>query len=132
MSIGIRQDLVDCEIAICDMQNLDYFRENFDQTNFKDGYVNWLYESEPVIDRVRYYVVEDQGAYFARLFNPRMYGIVTQDILARKLYPIVLDKKSVDARANYQNKMLNTYIDRSSQIPVSSLVSNNCVIGPQT
>ena len=50
----------------------------------------------------------------ARLFNPRMYGIVTQDILARKLYPIVLDKKSVDARANYQNKMLNTYIDRST------------------
>ena len=38
---------------------------------------------------------------YSKLFNPKMYGIVTQDILARKLYPIVLDKKSVDARANY-------------------------------
>lgn len=77
-------------------------------------------------------MVEDQGAYFSRLINPRAYGIVTQDIISRKAYPMVVDKKSVDAKANYVNKMLNTYIDQSANIAVSSKVSNRSVIGPKT
>ena len=52
-SISIRQDLIDCEIAICTSEVLDHFGDNFDKSNFKDGFINWTYESEIIEHRIR-------------------------------------------------------------------------------
>lgn len=57
-SIVIRQDLVDCEIAICCSEVLDHFGDNFDKQNFKDGFINWAYESEIIEHRIRAFEVE--------------------------------------------------------------------------
>ena len=76
-SIEVRQDLIDCEIAICTLDVLQHFEDNFDKTVLKDGFINWLYGSDIIEDRVRAYLVEDQGAYFARIHNPRLYGVVS-------------------------------------------------------
>lgn len=54
----IRQDLIDCEIAICSQEVLDHFNDNFDKSSLKDGFINWLYESEIVEDRVRAFEVQ--------------------------------------------------------------------------
>lgn len=67
-----------------------------------------------------------------RILNPRSYYQVCQDVLKRRAYPLVIDKKSVDQKANYLYKMLNTYIEKTSTISISSTVSNDCVIGAQT
>ena len=72
----VRQDLVDCEIAICSHEVLDHFNDNFDKTNLKDGFINWMQESEIIEDRVRAFEVYQQGAYFAKISDPRVYGIV--------------------------------------------------------
>lgn len=131
ISMEVRSDLVDCEIAICTTEVLDHFTDNFDKSSLKDGFVNWLYESEIVEDRVRVFEVEQQGAYIARIHNPRMYGQVTQDILRRKAYPFVINKKSVAPGANYQYKMLNSYSDATCSIAISSHLSNGSVVGAE-
>ena len=48
ISMEIRQDLVDCEIAICDCQVLSQFADNFDKLSLKDDYINWLYETDVI------------------------------------------------------------------------------------
>ena len=132
ISMELRHDLADCEIAICSQEILDHFNDNFDKSTLKDGLINWLYESEIIEDRVRAFEVKQQGAYMARICDPRLYGIVTQDILQRKAFPFTIDKKSIDSKSNYQYKMLSTYIDKSASIAISSHVSNNSVVGLNT
>jgi hypothetical protein len=57
-SLEIRQDLVDCEVHICTEDVLNLFSDNFDKTNLKDGFINWLYESDVIEDRIRVYEVK--------------------------------------------------------------------------
>ena len=67
---------MDCEIAICTPEILDHFTDNFDKMSLKDGFINWMQESEIIEDRVRAYEIQEQGAYCARIINPRLYGVV--------------------------------------------------------
>ena len=97
---------------------MDHFEENFDKSDLHDGFLNWLNESEIIVDRVRIYQVNQQGAYCARIYNPRLYGVVSQDIISRKAYPFVIDKQSVDQKANYHYKMMSTYIDKTATVSI--------------
>ena len=45
--------------------------------------------------------MEEQGSYMARICNPRLYKVVTQDVIQRKVFPLVIDKKAIDPQANY-------------------------------
>lgn len=76
-SLEARMDLIDCEVAICAVEILDMFNDNFDKQSFKDGFINWLYQDETHEERVRAFEVKQQGAYFGRLIDPRSYGIIT-------------------------------------------------------
>ena len=81
---------------------------------------------------MRAFEIEQQGSYVARIFNPRSYFQVTQDIIKRRAYPLVIDKKSVDQNSRYQFKMVNTYIEKTSSVSISSTVSNDSVVGSKT
>lgn len=131
-SLEVRMDLVDCEIAICTLDILETFTDNFDKESLKDGFINWQQENEVIEDRVRAFIVMSQDAYFGRIFNPRTYAVVSNDIICRRAYPLVIDKKAVDPLADYQIKMPNIYIDRRAQTHVSSAILNNVIIGAQT
>lgn len=124
----LRHDLVDTEIAICSGHLLDIFNDNFDKTTLKDGLINWMNESEVMEDRTRAFEVQQSGVYMARLVDPRLYGIITQDILSRKAYPLVIDKAAVDSRGHYKFEMHNQYIDKSSTLDVTVNISNNVAI----
>lgn len=91
-----------------------------------------MQESPIIEDRIRAFEVNEQSAYFARVYNPRIYGIVNQDVIKRKVYPLVIDKKATDPNSNYVIKMLNTYIDKSARISMTANISNNVAIGSQT
>ena len=67
-----------------------------------------------------------------RILNPRLYKLVSQDVISRHVYPLLIDKKSVDPDANYKYMMLNTYIDTTSTIAISTNISNKTVIGAMT
>jgi len=56
-SIEVRSDLVDCEIQICTEDVLNLFSDNFDKNSIKDGFINWLYESEVLEERIRVFEV---------------------------------------------------------------------------
>jgi len=88
----VRHDLVDCEIGICSDEILTHFSDNFDKQNIKDGFIAWLYESEIIEDRIRVFEVEDQAAYCGRIANPRLYGVVTKDVIQRHAYPFTIEK----------------------------------------
>jgi translation initiation factor eIF-2B subunit epsilon len=45
---------------------------------------------------------------------------------------LVIDKKAVDRSSDYLYKMLNTYIEKTSSVSITSTVSNDCVIGAKT
>lgn len=77
VSMELRHDLIDCEVAICTQEVLDHFNDNFDKSNLKDGFINWLYESDIIEDRCRAFEVKQQGAYMARVNDPRLYSIIT-------------------------------------------------------
>jgi len=111
-SLEIRLDLIDCEIAICSLDLLDIFTDNFDKANLKDGFINWMQESEVLEDRTRAFEVMDQNAYFGRIFNPRTYAVVSNDVICRRVYPLVIDKMAIDPLSNYLMKMPNIYIEK--------------------
>ena len=131
-SLAIRQDLVDTDIAICTPEVLDHFNDNFDKSDFKDNFINWLYESEIIEDRIRAFEVCKQGSYAARISDPRIYGIVTKDILSRKVYPFVLDKATIDHNADYNYKMTSIYIDKRAHVNVQAQIFNNSAIGEKS
>lgn len=92
----LRYDLVDTEIAICSKQLLDHFDDNFDKTTLKDGLINWLQENETIEDRVRAFEVNQHGVYMARVVDPRLFGIITKDVIQRQVYPLVIDIAAID------------------------------------
>ena len=91
-SLEIRHDLVDCDIAICSTDLLDIFTDNFDKADLRDEFINWMQESEVLEDRTRAFEVMEQNAYYGRIFNPRTYAVVSNDVICRRAYPLVLDK----------------------------------------
>lgn len=54
----LRSDLVDCEIAICSPDILDMFTDNFDKSNVKDDFINWMQESEIIEERIRAFEIK--------------------------------------------------------------------------
>ena len=81
VSLEVRQDLVDCDIAICTEDVLNLFSDNFDKTNLKDSLVNWLYESEVSEHRIRVFEVSQKDSYYARISNPRLYGVTQRSVI---------------------------------------------------
>ncbi len=81
VSLEVRNDLIDTEISICTVEVFDHFKDNHDKTLFKDDYIQWMQNTEIIEDRVRAFEVQQQGAYAARIANPRMYGAISRDIL---------------------------------------------------
>jgi hypothetical protein len=72
------------------------------------------------------------GAYYARILDPRTYGAVTQDILARNAHPFVLDSKILCPVNNYTFSGINKYYEEGVQVTLTTKVSNNCVLGEDT
>lgn len=131
ISMELRHDLVDTEIAICSNVLLDHFNDNFDKATLKDGFINWMNESEIIEDRTRAFEVQQQGVYMARLVDPRHYGVITQDVLARRAYPLVIDKAALDSKSAYLYEMNHIYIDQAASLDVTVSVSGGCAIARQ-
>ena len=119
-SLEIRHDLVDCDISICTPDLLDIFTDNFDKSDLKDGFINWMQESEVLEDRTRAFEVMDQDAYFGRVFNPRTYSVVSNDVICRRVFPLVLEKRAIDTKSNYLMKMPNIYIEKEANVHVTT------------
>ena len=96
----MRYDLVDSEISICSKEVLNDFTDNFDYESLNDDFINQIQASEVIFDRIMAYEIKD--GYYARVVDPRTYGAITQDIIARYLHPMVLDSKFLCPRNDYK------------------------------
>mmetsp|Transcript_18291 Transcript_18291/g.28109 ORF Transcript_18291/g.28109 Transcript_18291/m.28109 type:complete len:177 (+) Transcript_18291:733-1263(+) len=128
----MRQDLVDTDVCFCSEDVLAHFSDNFDKQDLNDEFINWLCESEILSDRVRFFEVEDLSTYYARVANPRLLGVVSRDIVQRHVYPLVVDMRTIDSKANYQYMMPDKYIEKTSSVQISSQIDSNSVVGYQT
>jgi hypothetical protein len=70
----LRFDLVDAEISICSRDVLNFFTDNFDCPALYDDYINEIQSKEIIDDRIMAFEIEG-GAYYARVLDPRTYGV---------------------------------------------------------
>jgi len=74
------------------------------------------------------------NCYFGEIADPRTYQVITQDIIARKCYPFVVDfpvfhAKSEQSRLVYTEKPFYKYVASNVRRHLTSAISDNTVIG---
>ena len=75
--------------------------------------------------------------YFGEISDPRTYAVITQDIIARKCYPFVVDFPVFHAsnehhRMVYSETPFNKYVAVNVRRHLTSQISDSTVIGPNS
>lgn len=96
----VKYDLLDTDIAICSRDVLSRFTEDFDYNSLYDDFINSLQASEINSEKIIAFELEST-TYFARVTDPRTYAAITQDIISRYAYPMVLDLKLLSPKIDY-------------------------------
>jgi len=135
----VRHDLFDTEMAIVSREVLAYFTDNFDWGALGSDFINQIFANEVIDDRILAYEITGAN-YLAIVADPRIYGVVSQDIISRKVHPIVLDSTLFTESLQFRNSSeqmvgWNKYIRVESSFlsqQVNSQVSGNSVVGLDT
>ncbi|KAJ9050658.1 translation initiation factor eIF-2B epsilon subunit, GEF [Entomophthora muscae] len=85
----VRQDLLDCYIDICSVEVPALFTENFDYQHIRKDFVQGVLTSDLLGKSIHCHILDD--AYAARASGPKMYDMISQDVLGRWAYPLVPD-----------------------------------------
>ena len=99
----------------------------------KEDFIVELNTSEITDDLVQAYVLPS-NYYFGEVTDPRTYAVITQDIIARKCYPFVVDfpvfHASVDVhKMVYVEAPFNKYVAQGVRRHLTSRISDSTVIG---
>jgi len=128
----VRCDLVDTGVAICSIELLSRFTDNFDFKTL-DEVVRELLSNDLYTDKVAAYVAA-QHYYVARVQDPRTYDAITKDVLARWAHPIVLNSNLLPYNANptYKCQHSDLYQEDNVQVSYSATVIPPSAIGART
>ena len=99
----------------------------------KEDFILQLNTSEITEDQVQAYILPS-NIYFGEITDPRTYQVITQDIIARKCYPFVVDfpvfhVSSELNRMVYIEAPFNKYIAQNVRRHITSRISDASVIG---
>jgi translation initiation factor eIF-2B subunit epsilon len=130
--INIRCDLMDTGMAICSVELLSKFTDNFDFKTL-DQVVEELLTNELYTDKIAAYVVAPH-CYIARAQDPRTYDAITKDVLARWAHPIVLNSNLLpyNAAPSYKCQHSDLYQEDNVQVAYSATVAPPSAIGART
>ena len=130
--INVRCDLVDTGLAICSIELLSKFTDNFDFKTL-DQVVEELLTNEVYTDKIAAYVVAPHY-YIARAQDPRTYDAITKDVLARWAHPIVLNSNLLpyNAAPSYKCQHSDLYQEDNVQVAYSATVIPPSAIGART
>ena len=110
----LRSDVIDSEIAICSRSIFTHLEADFAMRSLKEDFIIQLNESEITEDQTQAYILPS-SYYFGEISDPRTYAVITQDIIARKCYPFVVDfpvfhASSEHHRMVYSETPFNKYV----------------------
>ncbi len=132
-SVEIRYDLYDCHIDICTPELLYYMRDNFDCKDLQDKFVNEVNSPDSIVENKVFYYEYDEpkNAYCAVIYNPLIYSYVTQDLIRRYAYPLVIDSNLMCPGANLSFRYTrdNIYMEENTKLSMTCIISPNSVIG---
>lgn len=126
--IMIRNDLIDCHVDICSPHVPQIFQENFDYQYLRSDFVKGVLTSDLLKKTIYAYISKESSEYAARVESWGTYDAVSQDILARWCYPLVLDSNLVDG-SSYSYELNNIYKEDKIVLAQSCKIGNSTSIG---
>ena len=129
----LRSDVIDSEIAICSKSIFTHLEADFAMQTLKEEFILQLNTSEITDDMTQAYILPP-NYYFGEVSDPRTYAVITQDIIARKCYPFVVDFPVFHAtpqfhRMVYSETPFNKYVAVNVKRHLTSRISDSTVIG---
>ncbi|XP_076445961.1 translation initiation factor eIF2B subunit epsilon-like [Babylonia areolata] len=124
----LHQDLLDGQLYVCSPMVLHLFTDNFDYCTLDDFIRGIIINEEIFGNTVHVNVLKNK--YCARITNPYMYDIISQDIISRKTQPIspkLIMVNNSDEDIECREK--NIYLSRDVTLASSVDLKRNVVIG---
>ncbi|RCK64969.1 Translation initiation factor eIF-2B subunit epsilon [Candida viswanathii] len=126
--IMIRNDLIDCYVDICSPHVPQIFQENFDYQYLRSDFVKGVLTSDLLKKTIYAYISKESSEYAARVESWGTYDAISQDILARWCYPLVLDSNLVED-SSYCYELNNIYKEDKIVLAQSCKIGNSTSIG---
>ncbi|KAJ3056056.1 hypothetical protein HK097_008293 [Rhizophlyctis rosea] len=127
--VDIRNDLIDCQIDICNIEVPALFTENFDYQEMRKDFVRGILESDLLGKTIYTHILESQ--YAARVSTPQMYDSVSKDILCRWSYPLVPDANLLEGQS-YQYSSPHIYRETNVNLSRSARLERRVAVGSGT
>ncbi|KAK7096734.1 translation initiation factor eIF2B subunit epsilon-like [Littorina saxatilis] len=126
----LHQDLLDSQLYVCSPSVLHLFTDNFDYCSVEDFIKGILINEEILGNTIHVNVLRNK--YCARITNPYMYGIISQDIIRCRTQPINPCLKIGHRTETISCRRPNIY--QSADVTIASGVNlkQNVVIGKGT
>ncbi|KAK9794959.1 hypothetical protein WJX73_003563 [Symbiochloris irregularis] len=133
--VSLRTDLCDCHVAICSLEVLVAFSDNFDYQNIQRDFVSGVLSEEELGNKI--YVHEAVHDYVVRVHNLRSYDAVSSDILQRWAFPFTPDTNLLPLHGPWGPSTFcytrhNIYKEQSVCISRSAQVGHDTAIGAGT
>ncbi|RWS27234.1 translation initiation factor eIF-2B subunit epsilon-like protein [Leptotrombidium deliense] len=119
-------NLQDTHIAICSVNVLSLFSDNFDYET-KDDFIRGILEQEEILGNTIYVKICNSKTYSSRIINVCAYDVICREILQRWAFPIVPD---VQSKFCYQRH--NIYKYDNVMLSMDSTAVKNVAIGSDT
>ena len=102
----------------------------------KEDFIVQLNTSEITEDQIQAFILPS-NFYFGEVSDPRTYAVITQDIIARKCYPFVVDFPVFHASLEHHKMVyveapFNKYVAQNVRRHLTSRISDSTVIGKNT
>lgn len=125
-AVEFRNDLIDCRIDICTVDVPALFTENFDYESLRDDFVSGILTSDLLGKTIYCHILEE--GYAARVESFKTYRAVTEDIVSRYSYPLVVDLNELSGQT-YSHRMGHIYMEKDVILSHSCIIGRGTVIG---
>ncbi|KAJ3299908.1 hypothetical protein HK104_006059 [Borealophlyctis nickersoniae] len=127
--LEVRNDLIDCQVDICNIEVPALFTENFDYQDMRRDFVRGILGSDILGKTIYCHVLDER--YAARVATPQMYDAISKDVLARWTYPLVPDSNLLEGQ-HYLHSRPHIYKDRNVELSISAQLHEHVVVGSGT
>ncbi|KAJ3043558.1 hypothetical protein HDV00_004658 [Rhizophlyctis rosea] len=127
--VDIRNDLIDCQIDICNIEVPALFTENFDYQDMRKDFVRGILESDLLGKTIYTHILD--AHYAARVSTTQMYDSVSKDVLCRWTYPLCPDSNFLEGQT-YQYSSPHLYKEKGVSLARSARLAKRVAVGSGT
>lgn len=130
--MDFHQDLLDGQLYICSPTVLFLFTDNFDYCTL-DDFIRGVIINEEIFGNTVHVNILKKG-YCARITNPYMYNIISQDIISRRTKPVTPEQILLSGRDVVESFGMerNIYLGPDVTLASSVELKQNVVVGKGT